>query len=79
MLTAVTETSRAYVAFERLAVAVQGRKGTFVLHHTASEAGMSLRVLPGSGTGELTGISGTAEIIQDEAGTHTFKLDYDLD
>jgi hypothetical protein len=75
MLTATTETSRAYVAFERLAV--HGRKGTFVLHHTASDAGMTLRILTGSGTGELAGISCAAEIVNDD-GAHTFTLTYEL-
>ncbi|SDX60072.1 Protein of unknown function [Amycolatopsis xylanica] len=78
MLTAVTETGRAYVAFERFAVTVGGRKGTFVLHHSAGEAGYTLTILPGSGTGDLTGITGTAAIEQDAAGNHTFKLSCSL-
>jgi hypothetical protein len=77
MLTASNETSRAYVAFERLDVALHGRKGTFVLHHTASDAGLDLRILTGSGSGELKGISGVAEIVNDDGG-HTFTLTYDL-
>jgi hypothetical protein len=78
MLTAVTEVSRAYVAFERLSVSVDGRKGSFVLHHSAGERGLNLAILPGSGTGELAGITGGAEITQDAEGNHTFTLDYDL-
>jgi hypothetical protein len=77
MLTASNETSRSYVAFERLDVAVHGRKGTFVLHHTASDAGLTLRILTGSGAGELAGISGVAEIVNDH-GDHTFTLTYEL-
>lgn len=77
LLTAVNETSRAYVAFERLDVAVHGRRGTFVLHHTASDAGMTLRILTGSGSGELDGITGVAEIVNDD-GDHTFTLTYEL-
>ena len=38
MLTASNATSRAYVAFERLAVSVDGRKGAFVLHHSADDS-----------------------------------------
>ncbi|MFJ8915887.1 DUF3224 domain-containing protein [Amycolatopsis sp. NPDC102389] len=78
MLTAVNETSSAYVAFERLAVSVDGRKGGFVLHHSAGENGHHLIVLPGSGHGELAGITGTATITQDDAGDHTFTLTYEL-
>ncbi|EMD22668.1 DUF3224 domain-containing protein [Amycolatopsis azurea] len=78
MLTAVNETSSAYVAFERLAVSVDGRKGGFVLHHSAGENGHHLIVLPGSGHGELAGITGAAEIVQDDEGNHTFTLTYEL-
>ncbi|HEY2058317.1 DUF3224 domain-containing protein [Amycolatopsis sp. NBC_01480] len=78
MLTATNATSRAYVAFERLSVSVDGRKGTFVLRHAAGDEGLSLVVLDGSGSGELAGLSGTAAITQDEAGHHTFTLSYDL-
>ncbi|ANN21636.1 hypothetical protein SD37_08520 [Amycolatopsis orientalis] len=78
MLTAVSGTSRAYVAFERLAVSVDGRKGGFVLHHSAGEDGHRLIVLPGSGHGELSGITGTATITQDDEGNHTFALTYEL-
>ena len=78
MLTASNETSRAYVAFERLDVSVDGRKGAFVLRHWADETGMSLLILAGSGSGELAGISGTAEITQDADGNHTFNLTYEL-
>jgi hypothetical protein len=78
MLTAVNETSSAYVAFERLSVSVDGRKGGFILHHSAGENGHHLIVLPGSGHGELSGITGTATITQDGEGNHTFTLTYEL-
>lgn len=78
MLTAVNGTSSAYVAFERLSVSVDGRKGGFVLHHSAGENGHHLIVLPGSGHGDLAGITGTATIVQDDKGNHTFTLTYDL-
>ncbi len=78
MLTASNETSRAYVAFERLDVSVDGRKGGFVLRHWADDTGMSLLILAGSGTGELAGISGTAAIAQDGDGNHTLTLTYEL-
>jgi hypothetical protein len=78
MLTASNATSRAYVAFERLEVSVDGRKGGFVLHHTADDAGLTLKILTGSGFGELAGISGTANIEMDAEKNHTLVLSYDL-
>ncbi|MFJ1761411.1 DUF3224 domain-containing protein [Amycolatopsis sp. NPDC088138] len=78
MLTASNATSRAYVAFERLAVSVDGRKGAFVLHHTADDTGLTLKILTGSGSGELTGISGTANIEMDAEQNHTLTLTYEL-
>ncbi|WP_020661347.1 DUF3224 domain-containing protein [Amycolatopsis benzoatilytica] len=78
MLTASNETSRMYVAFERFAGSVDGRKGSFVLRHAAGDEGLSLVLLPGSGTGELAGITGSADIAVDDAGAHTFTLAYEL-
>jgi len=83
ILTAVAEGgAMAYVGFERFDVAVNGRRGTFVLHHNATAHGTetqtSWTILPGSGTGELEGISGTGEIINLPDGGHDFVLDYTL-
>ncbi|WP_206789079.1 DUF3224 domain-containing protein [Amycolatopsis sp. MtRt-6] len=78
LLTANNATSRAYVGFERLEVAVDGRKGSFVLHHTAGEeSGMTVSILPGSGTGELTGITGKADI-EIDGDDHRLTLTYTL-
>lgn len=82
MATAQVETSRAYVGFERVTGRIQGRSGSFVLHHNAfgSAAGGEARwlVLPDSGTGDLHGMAGEAHIEIDPDGTHRFTLDYDL-
>ncbi|MET8846969.1 DUF3224 domain-containing protein [Amycolatopsis sp. NPDC004625] len=78
MLTASNATSRAYVAFERLEVSVDGHKGGFVLHHSADDTGLTLKILTGSGFGELAGISGTASIEIDEEKNHLFTLTYSL-
>lgn len=56
-----------YVATERVSGTLDGRRGTFVLQHGASFApDGSPRpvgwVARGSGTGELTGLSGTARV-----------------
>jgi hypothetical protein len=53
---------------------LHGRKGTFALQHSGTMARgvqtMTITVVPGSGTGELTGISGTLTIII-AAGKHS--------
>ncbi|MEU8269376.1 DUF3224 domain-containing protein [Sphaerisporangium sp. NPDC049002] len=76
------EGSAAYVGFERFTGGVHGRKGSFVLHHTATgsagEQSLSWTILPDSGTGELLGIRGGGQIIPDD-GEHFFHLDYELD
>lgn len=70
-----------YVAIEYVTGTLQGRKGSFALQHfgTMGDGKFDLKVLvvPGSGTGDFTGISGTMEIII-AAGKHSYKFDYTL-
>ena len=70
-----------YVGVERVEAAVDGRKGTFVLRHSASGTvdGGDFRVdvVPGSGTGELAGLSGELTIVND-GGEHSYTFTYDL-
>jgi hypothetical protein len=77
------EGSAAYVGFERIVARLGGRSGSFVLHHNATarrgSASATLTVVPDTGTGELAGLSGNAEIIRGPDGGHTFILDYDLE
>lgn len=74
--------SAAYVAIDRITGSVDGREGSFVLEHhgTVSAAGASTTgtVVPGSGTGELRGLAGKAEITVDEEGVHRLALDFTL-
>lgn len=74
--------SMAYVGFERINATIDGRSGTFVLRHNAvgsAEGGEATwEVLADSGTGQLRGIRGTAQIVRHQDGTHVFTLDYDL-
>ena len=72
-----------YIAMEQVSGTLGGRKGTFVLHHWGiAEAGAPPRtgghVVPGSGTDELAGLSGTMEIHVDGDGGHTLALDYQI-
>jgi hypothetical protein len=83
MLTARTpvEGSAGYVAIERVSGKLHGRTGTFVLQHSGlmSAAGqeLSITVVPDSGTGELSGISGEFRLAFTE-GAHQYELEYTL-
>ena len=72
------EESAAYVALERITGSVHGRKGSFVLLHAATHADARWQIVADSGTGELTGLSGTAVLVRHEDGSHTFTLDYEI-
>ena len=72
-----------YVASERIVGRLGGRAGTFVLQHGAlGGAGVDQRtfghIVPGSGTGELVGLRGEAEITVTPEGGHTLTLEYDF-
>ena len=70
--------SAGYVAMERITATIQGKSGSFVLQHSGNinrgEMKLSMAVVPDSGTGELTGLSGELSLRID-AGVHhyTFK------
>jgi len=84
LLTVLTpvETSRAYFAVERFEGSVNGRRGSFVLQHSAlslpDAAAPSWAVMPEAASGELRGLTGTGEIVITPDGGHTFTLDYEL-
>ena len=83
MLTAGTaiKNSAGYVAIERVAGTVHGKRGTFALQHNATmtrgEGKLAIIVVPDSGTGELTGLSGTLGI-EITGGKHYYTFDYSL-
>lgn len=83
MLTAGSpkEGSAGYVAIERFEGKLDGREGSFALMHrgSMSPAGQTLEVtvVPGSGAGALSGISGTLAI-RIEGKQHFYDLDYEL-
>ena len=68
MLSAGTATkgSAGYVAIDQVTGTLEGRKGGFVLQHSGTmkrgAPSLSVMVVPDSGTGELTGITGTLSI-----------------
>lgn len=81
MLTAMTDVkgSAGYVAIERVSGTLHGRAGSFVLQHTGTMTrgtpGLTITVVPDSGTGELTGLSGGMTIIITD-GKHSYELEY---
>ncbi len=70
-----------YVAIESVSGKLGGKSGSFVLQHfatmDASGPNMVVKVSPGSGTGELKGISGTFTIIIAD-GKHSYDFEYKL-
>ena len=83
MISLMTETkgSTVYAAIERVTGKVQGRKGSFALHHTGimtrGEPELVIKVVPDSGSGELTGITGSMTI-KIEGKNHFYEFDYSL-
>jgi len=74
-------TSAGYVAIERVAGALGGKRGSFVLQHNGvmdrGAASLSCTVVPDSATGELAGLRGTLAIeIVDKQ--HRYAFDYEL-
>jgi hypothetical protein len=73
--------SAGYVAIERVTGALHGRTGTFVLQHngtmTRGSPELTVSVVPDSGSGQLTGLTGTMRIII-EGKRHSYEFDYTL-
>jgi hypothetical protein len=83
MLTAGTAVkgSAGYVAIERVSGTLQGRTGTFILQHNATmDRGaphLNILVVPDSGTGQLTGLTGTMNILIADK-KHSYDFTYFL-
>jgi len=84
MLMAASESekgSAGYVAIEKVTGTLNGRRGTFYLQHNATMTRgvgeLNIIVIPDTGTDELTGLSGSMNIII-EGGKHSYEFDYQL-
>ena len=81
MLTAgdASSGSAGYVAIERVTGKLDGKSGSFVLQHSGSMTRgaqqLAITVVPDSGTGELSGISGKMDI-QIDHGKHSYVFEY---
>jgi hypothetical protein len=75
------ERSGAYAALERVRATVDGRTGTFALiHRGLMDKGaqeLLITVVPGSGTAELTGLTGVFHLTI-AGGEHRYDLEYSL-
>jgi hypothetical protein len=76
-----TKGSAGYVAIEKFTGTLKGRKGTFILQHTATmtkgKGDLIITVVPDSGTEELKGITGQVTI-KIENGKHLYDFEYSL-
>ena len=76
------EGSAGYVAMEQVSGTLEGRKGMFMLMHTGvmtrGKPGLTISVVPDSGSGELLGLAGTMSIEISE-GKHIYHFEYTLD
>jgi Protein of unknown function (DUF3224) len=71
-----------YVAIETVRGRLGERRGGFALQQLGSMHGgeqtLRYEVVPGSGTDELRGITGTLDLRIDDDGTHRYELAYQL-
>lgn len=70
--------SAGYVAIELVTGTLAGRSGTFVFQHSGTmnrgAPALVLTVVPDSGTGELTGLTGSM-VIEIANGQHSYEFD----
>jgi len=74
--------SAGYVALETVTGSLDGHAGSFSFMHLGSmssgRVAMRVEIVPGSGTGALSGIQGTMKIDFGPKGEHFYTLDYTL-
>jgi hypothetical protein len=73
-----------FVGLQRVAGRIGERSGSFVVLHTdgtfdGKEARARLSVVPGSDTGDLTGLRGEGEFSAPHGGQASLSLDYDFE
>lgn len=72
-----------YVAIESFTGTLDGRAGTLNIAHSATTDGRPDRlhelvvIVPGSGAGELAGVTGTGRMRIDAEGVHFLELEYE--
>ncbi|HEX6533527.1 MAG TPA: DUF3224 domain-containing protein [Gemmatimonadaceae bacterium] len=78
-----TPTTGSYLGYERVVGSLGTRTGSFVLEHRGTWDGPTVHgswsVVPGSGTGELAGLSGTGGFVARHGDKETpYTLDYSI-
>ncbi len=77
LMCASTDGAAGYTVMDRFTIEIENRKGSFVAIHggMTDEMKATGKIVPSSGTDDLTGISGTLEFKSDESGKRII-LDY---
>ncbi len=74
--------SAGYVAIETVSGRLSDRNGSFALQQfgmmRAGAQVLHYEIVPGSGQGELKGITGTFRLTIEDGGTHRYALEYEL-
>jgi hypothetical protein len=82
ILIARSEGGGGYTGQDLVTGSLAGKSGSFVIQHGGimGPEGISNTgtIVPGSGTGELEGITGEGTLLADEEGNHTLTLEYEL-
>ena len=82
LMIAKSEGGGGYIGHDRITGTLAGRSGTFVFQHMGLMGPDGVTntgtVVPGTGTGELEGISGDGTMLADEDGNHSLTLTYEL-
>ena len=73
-----------FVASEIVNGVLNGKSGTFVMQHGGLSGGEGANqtfgnIIPGSGGGDLQGITGKVKLAVDSEGKHTIEIEYDFD
>ena len=78
-----SENDATYVGFQKVDGTIDGKSGTFVIENDGIFDGKKARgnwsVMPGTGTGQLAGLSGEGTFDSPKGTKASFSLDYDLD
>jgi hypothetical protein len=82
LLIAKSEGGGGYVGHDRITGTLAGKSGSFVFQHSGlmGPEGVSNTgtIVPGTGTGELAGITGEGTMLADDEGNHRLTLEYEL-
>ena len=82
LLISKSEGGGGYVGQDRISGTLKGKSGGFVFQHTGLMGPEGVTntgtIVPGTGTGELAGITGDGTMLADGDGNHTLTLEYEL-